>query len=135
MDGPDTAPPMTGTHRPALAHRCGHIKALYHSQVKQISVRPRNLGTSWLWFGFLSLIINYIMYSFHTPLQRKPQAALPTSRADYYFRNKPFRLQTSPTSCSHEIYRTQRVQPSLNMSQCHCQNRHVAVQSASRVSS
>jgi len=40
MDGPDTAP------RPALAHRCDHIKALYHSQVKQIGVRPRNLGTS-----------------------------------------------------------------------------------------
>ena len=59
MDGPDTAPPtvMSGTGRPiVLAHRCGHIKALYHSQVEQIGVRPGNLGTSW--FGFLSLTIN-----------------------------------------------------------------------------
>ena len=55
----NTAPPtvISGTERPIdLAHRCGHIKALYHSQVKQIGVRPGNLGTSW--FGFLSLIIN-----------------------------------------------------------------------------
>jgi hypothetical protein len=54
-----TAPPtvMNGTGRPiVLAHRCGHIKALYHSQVEQIGVRPGNLGTSW--FGFLSLTIN-----------------------------------------------------------------------------
>ena len=59
MDGPNTAPPtvISGTERPIdLAHKCGHIKALYHSQVKQIGVRPGNLGTSW--FGFLSLIIN-----------------------------------------------------------------------------
>src|ERR1700740_1539175 len=39
------------------------------------------------------------MYSVHTPLGRKTQAALPPT----YFRNRSFRIQTSPTSCSHEI--------------------------------
>src|SRR5487761_1013983 len=66
-----------------------------------------------------------MIYSIHTPLRRKTQAALPPT----YFRNKPFRIQTSPTSCFHEI----RVQPLLNISQCHRQSRHVAAQSASRV--
>jgi hypothetical protein len=62
MDGPDTAPPtvMDGTGR------------LYHSQVKQIGVRPGNLGTSW--FGFL------VNNQLHIVLGSQPALEKDTSR-------------------------------------------------------
>jgi hypothetical protein len=88
MDGPDTAPPtvMDGTGK------------LYHSQVKQIGVRLGNLGTSW--FGFLSLIINYILYSVHSPLQRKTLG----SRLTNLFSEQAISNSNKSTSCSHDSY-------------------------------
>jgi len=65
MDGPDTAPPtvMDGTGR------------LYHSQVKQIGVRPGNLGKL---VRFLS-----IMYSGSKERHKPPYQV---TRAHTYFR-------------------------------------------------